>query len=109
AEIPYLAAPAPYRDKWRPKLAAAGLKVGICWAGNPNLPNDHVRSIDLRSLSAVFATPGVQFFSLQKDLREGDAALLRAHPQVVPLGDAIGSFADTAAIVSLLDVIVSVD
>ena len=90
-------------------MGAADLKVGIAWAGNPNLPNDHIRSIDLQSMAALFATPGVQFFSLQKELREGDAALLRASPQVAHLGEAMKSFADTAAIISLLDVIISVD
>ncbi len=110
ADIPYLSASPAHVDKWRPKIASAsGLKVGICWAGNPHLPNDHMRSIDLRLLAPLFASPGVQFFSLQKELRDGDAALLRAHPQVVHLGDALSSFADTAAVVSLLDVVVSVD
>jgi tetratricopeptide (TPR) repeat protein len=110
ADIPYLSASAALRDKWRSRIdAAEGLKVGIAWAGNPNLPNDHIRSIDLRSLADLFATPGVQFFSLQKELREGDAALLRASPQVADLGEAIESFADTAAVISLLDVIISVD
>jgi hypothetical protein len=111
ADIPYLSASAALRDKWRSKIdtGAAGLKVGIAWAGNPNLPNDHIRSIDLQSMAALFGTPSAQFFSLQKELREGDATLLRVHPQVVPLGEAMDTFADTAAIISLLDVIVSVD
>ncbi len=110
ADIPYLSASAAHRDKWRAKLATeVRLKVGVAWAGNPNLPNDHIRSIDLQSMAALFASPDVQFFSLQKELREGDAALLRAYPQVMHLGEAINSFADTAAIISLLDVIVSVD
>jgi ADP-heptose:LPS heptosyltransferase len=110
ADIPYLSASAAPRDKWRPRIdTAAGLKVGIAWAGNPNLPNDHIRTIDLQTMAALFTTPGVQFFSLQKELREGDAALLRASPQVTHLGEAMDSFADTAAIISLLDVIISVD
>jgi len=111
ADIPYLSASAALRDKWRPKIdaGAAGLKVGVAWAGNPNLPNDHIRSIDLQSMTALFATPGVQFFSLQKELREGDAAVLRASPQVAHLGEAMDSFADTAAIISLLDLTISVD
>jgi hypothetical protein len=117
AEIPYLPVAAALCDKWRPRIdaaidaatGAARLKVGIAWAGNPNLPNDHIRSIDLQILAALLATPGVQFFSLQKELRGGDAALLAGNPQLVPLGETIESFADTAAIISLLDVIVSVD
>jgi Tetratricopeptide repeat len=110
ADIPYLSASAAHLDKWRHRLGqAAGLKVGLCWAGNPNLPNDHMRSIDLKSLAALFGAPDVKFFSLQKELRAGDTALLGVHPQVTHLGDELASFADTAAVVSLLDVVVSVD
>ncbi|MGB6449075.1 MAG: tetratricopeptide repeat-containing glycosyltransferase family protein, partial [Xanthobacteraceae bacterium] len=110
AGIPYLSASAAHLDKWRRKLGgAAGLKVGLCWAGNPNLPNDRMRSIDLQSLAALFSCPDIEFFSLQKDLREGDAALLRARPQVVHLGDELHSFADAAAVIALLDVVISVD
>ena len=88
ADIPYLAASATHLDKWRPKLGSgAELKVVMCWAGNPNLPNDPMRSIDLQALAALIAVPDAQFFSLQKELRNGDAALLRAHPRVTHLGD----------------------
>jgi tetratricopeptide (TPR) repeat protein len=110
ADIPYLSASASYVDKWRHRLGSAkDLKVGLCWAGNPNLPNDHMRSIDLQFLTVLFSLSEAHFFSLQKDLRDGDAALLRACPQVVHLGDELASFADTAAVVSLLDVVISAD
>jgi tetratricopeptide (TPR) repeat protein len=114
ADVPYLRASASHVDKWRRSLeraasAEAKLKVGLCWAGNPNLANDHMRSVDLRSLLPLFSCPDVQVFSLQKELREGDRELLADHPQIVHLGDQLDTFADTAAIISLLDVVVSVD
>jgi hypothetical protein len=114
ADVPYLWASASHADKWRPSLERAvspkaRLKVGLCWAGNPNLANDHMRSVDLRSLSPLFSCPDVQIFSLQKELREGDRELLADQPQVAHLGDQLDTFADTAAIISLLDVVVSVD
>jgi tetratricopeptide (TPR) repeat protein len=110
ADIPYLSIPKASLEKWRRKLATGeGLKVGVCWAGNPNLPNDHMRSIDLAALAPLLSSPDAQFFSLQKELRAGDAALLRRQPQLIHLGDELDSLADTAAIISLLDIVISVD
>ena len=51
----------------------------------------------------------VQFVSIQKDLREEDADILRAHPQIKLVGDAIDSFADTAALIASLDLVISSD
>ena len=83
--------------------------VGIAWAGNPNLPNDHIRSVDLQSLTALFATPGVQFFSLQKDLREADAQILAANARVFDAGREFSDFTDTTAAISNMDLVISVD
>jgi tetratricopeptide (TPR) repeat protein len=110
ADVPYLSAPPVHVAKWQPRLAsAAGLKVGINWAGNPTFHHDEMRSIGLARMLPLLAQSGVQFFALQKDLRDGDAEILRSHPGVAPLGDQIESFADTAAIVSQLDLVISSD
>jgi len=84
-------------------------KVGIVWAGSPHHNNDRHRSIALRALLPAFAQAGVQLFSLQKDLRDGDAELLRGCGHITHLGDELASFDDAAAIVSALDLVVSVD
>jgi ADP-heptose:LPS heptosyltransferase len=57
----------------------------------------------------LLSVPGVQFISLQKDLRSGDEELLRQHPQVIHLGDRLEDFNDTAAVMSLLDLVISSD
>jgi ADP-heptose:LPS heptosyltransferase len=57
----------------------------------------------------LLAATDIQFFSLQKDLRPGDAGLLEELPQLIQLGPDIETFADTAAIVSLLDLVISSD
>jgi ADP-heptose:LPS heptosyltransferase len=51
----------------------------------------------------------VQLFSLQRDLRDGDEEILQNFLPITLLGDEIDSFADTAAIVSLLDLVISAD
>jgi ADP-heptose:LPS heptosyltransferase len=55
------------------------------------------------------AATGAQLFSLQRVLRDGDAELLRATPDVTHLADGFADFADTAAVVSRLDLVISVD
>lgn len=110
ADVPYLSIPLPCSERWQRKLAQiSGLRVGISWAGNPNFRNDHNRSIGLQSLSPLLSHPTAQFVSLQKDLRVGDLELLQNHPQVIHLGAEIGSFVDTAAIISMLDLVISSD
>jgi len=57
----------------------------------------------------LFSGAGAQFFSLQKNLRDGDAEILRRNPQIVQFGNDLETFADTAAVVSILDLVISVD
>lgn len=91
-------------------LARPGPRVGLVWAGNPRKRNlavealDRRRSISPDRLSPLFEVPGLHFFSLQKD---GPAP-----PPHLPLIDVmteIRDFADTAALVANLDLIISVD
>jgi len=109
-DVPYLSAPAAHLEKWRQRLPHSGpLKVGINWAGNPTFKRDDLRSIGLARMLPLLAQSDVQFYSLQKDLRDGDAELLRSHPRIEPLGEDIESFGDTAAIISLMDLVISSD
>jgi tetratricopeptide (TPR) repeat protein len=110
ANVPYLSATPDRVGKWRERLPQSPLpRVGIAWAGNPAFKGDRDRSIGLPRLQPLLSAPGVEFFSLQKDLRPGDREALRDHPAVIHLGDAIEDFSDTAAIVSLLDLVISSD
>jgi tetratricopeptide (TPR) repeat protein len=110
AEVPYLSVPSVHAEKWAQRLAKTGVpRVGISWSGNPKHMYDAERSIDLRRLLPLLSRKDVQFVSLQKELREGDADILRANSQIVQFGDAVDSFADTAAIISSLDLVISCD
>ena len=84
ADIPYLAAPRERLAQWPARLPPSrGLRVGLVWSGNATHRDDHNRSIALARLAPLFDVPGVQFVSLQKDLREADAQVLppsRASP-----------------------------
>jgi tetratricopeptide (TPR) repeat protein len=110
ADVPYLAAPAEHLEKWRRRLPnTAGLKVGINWAGNPTFRHDRNRSIGLARMLPLLVRSDMRFFALQKDLRDGDGDLLCSHPEIETLGQDIESFADTAAIISLMDLVISSD
>lgn len=107
--MPYLSADSARIALWRQRLA--GLRrplVALVWAGRPTHFNDANRSLSLKQL-APLAHHGVTFLSIQK----GPAALEAAEPppgmSLVSLSDEIHDFEDTAAILTLADLLVSVD
>jgi tetratricopeptide (TPR) repeat protein len=109
----YLAADLARVSAWQSRLAAqAGptvqQRVGLVWAGNPTLLQDRHRSVPLELLLPL-ARSGLQFCSLQKELRPGDRERLAAHPRVLHCGDELNDFADTAALIASLDLVISVD
>jgi tetratricopeptide (TPR) repeat protein len=103
-------APDPARvDAWRARLPATGRRVGIVWAGRPQHQNDRNRSCPLAAFAPLAAVPGVTLVSLQKG--EGAEQLARfAHRErVLDLGATLVDFADTAAVISNLDLVITVD
>jgi len=110
AAIPYLRPDENRLAKWRPRLdALPGKRVALAWAGNVQHPNDRNRSIDLKALEPLLALEGLSFVSVQRDLRGDDAALLARHANVTHLGNGLADMADTAAILALADLTLSVD
>jgi hypothetical protein len=110
AGVPYLFAPPGRIAKWQDALAESGRpRIGIAWAGNPMFRNDDTRSVGLAPLLSVLSMPGMDFYGLQKDMREGDRERLAACPNLVHLGDALTDFADTAAVIAGLDLVISSD
>lgn len=85
------------------------LRVGFVWAGNPEHGNDRKRSIPLETFAPLFNTPGVQFFSIQKGLASTELEKLPKTLPVFNIGDEFNDFADTAAAMANLDLIISVD
>lgn len=110
AQIPYLSASEERIAAWRARLPERRKpRVGVAWAGNPKFLQDRTRSIGLGRMVPLFAESGIDFFSLQKELRPGDLEILQAHPEVTHLGEAIETFDDTAALLSDFDLLISSD
>jgi hypothetical protein len=91
-------------------VPTSGFRVGLVWQGNPKHRNDRNRSLaSLAELAPLWRVPGTRFVSLQMG---AGAAEARNPPDVQPLvhlGDELTDFGDTAAIVSLLDLVICVD
>ena len=110
AKTPYLTVPKANLTRWRRRLGSkSGLRVGVVWAGSATHRNDHNRSLPLDMLRGLLCTEGVQFLSLQKELRAGDAALLQSHGGMRLLGEDLADFTDTASVVAQLDLVIAVD
>ena len=109
SSVPYLRPQEERIAKWRDRLPTSGrLRIGICWAGNSGYENDCNRSIPLERFAALLSAAGLDFVSVQKDVSEADAAILREHG-VIQLGQEFADFTDTADVVAMLDLIISVD
>jgi tetratricopeptide (TPR) repeat protein len=83
-------------------------RVAVVWSGNPKHNNDHNRSIDLATFSAVFSNT-VEWFCVQKDIRETDRAILKQIDGLHCLGDELDDFSDTAALLDVMDLVITVD
>jgi FkbM family methyltransferase len=92
-----------------PPLSTPPLKVGIVWASNPDNSTAKKRSCPLSYFLSLLEIPGVALYSLQKDLSESDAALLESRSTIQDLRPLINDFADTAAAIAQLDLVISVD
>ncbi|HLG81684.1 MAG TPA: tetratricopeptide repeat-containing glycosyltransferase family protein [Bradyrhizobium sp.] len=111
AEIPYLHADPDRVEVWRRSFGdVAVLKVGLVWAGSAIHKGDRYRSLPAEAVLPRLRMPGVQLYSLQKEPRAADLAVLAAlGGDVIDLAPALGDFADTAAAVTALDLVISVD
>lgn len=84
------------------------LRVGLVWSGNPSHPGDQARSIPFRMLASLLDVDAT-FVSLQKNPRPVDVEPLRERPDVVDFTADLSDLAATAALVSCLDLVISVD
>jgi tetratricopeptide (TPR) repeat protein len=104
-----LRAPAERLTKWETRLASTGRpRIGLAWSGNPGHERDRERSIPLRALLPLLDA-GATVISLQKDVRPDDAAVLDERGDILDAGGEFADFSDTAAVISQLDLVITVD
>lgn len=109
AVIPYLSADADLRQDWQQRLGARRLRIGLVWQGNPLFENDADRSLPgLPVLLPLLNQNDVQWISLQKGAGAKQAQAWRATP-LVCADKELHDFADTAALLAELDLLISID
>lgn len=110
ASISYLPTPTSEQTRvWEDRLGRHDrLRVGLVWSGSPVHANDLNRSIPLQTLSRILDIDAT-FVSLQKDPRPADKAILEQRADIVDLTADLTDFAATAALVSCLDLVITVD
>jgi tetratricopeptide (TPR) repeat protein len=96
-------------DLWRVKLNLSSSKpnIGIACSGNENHDNDKNRSMALSLFEPLLEVANL--FLIQKHVRDSDKDFLSNHPEIKFLGDQISTFEDSASVVELLDLVVTVD
>ncbi|MBM3515829.1 MAG: tetratricopeptide repeat protein [Alphaproteobacteria bacterium] len=108
APIPYLGADPARAEAWRSRLSSDGLKIGLVWKGGALHANDRYRSLPgLQVLAPLWRASGVTFHSLQKGQDEGGR--WPSSQPMIDLAPSIADFADTAAIIVNLDLVITVD
>lgn len=110
APIPYLSADPELRARWQQPLSGAGgFKVGIAWQGNPGHRRDRQRSASLLAFEPLAKVPEVRLVSLQKGAGREQLPELAERLGVLDLADQLEDLADTAAVLSHLDLVITVD
>ena len=109
----YLQAPPRYVDTWAKRLGeqldkSVRPRVGVVWSGNSAHRNDMHRSIALAQFRQILS-PDVDFFCLQNLTRDTELPQLAQIKNLFRFDDALKNFADTAALISLMDLVITVD
>ena len=106
--VPYLQALPEHVEKWQRRLGAKTKpRVGLAWSGSRHLRGTY-RAIGLERFTPILA-PDVEFVSLTKDIWPSDGTALAAHPEIRRFESELEDFSDTAALISLLDLVIAVD
>lgn len=109
-DVPYLHAEPERVTRWATMLDFhPGHRIGLVWAGNPKHVNDRRRSIPASQFLEITHIPEVRFYSLQHQVRDSDRAALDANSAIVRVGETVDGFADIAAIIASLDLVITVD
>jgi tetratricopeptide (TPR) repeat protein len=110
ANVPYLSADPESRAHWQQQLSGLrGFKVGITWRGNPSHKRDRWRSVPLLAFAPLAGVLGVRLVSLQKGPGREQVPDLADRLGVLDVADRMEDFADTAAVMKNLDLVITVD
>ena len=104
---PYLKAPAPTDRKFH--FGGAKLAIGVCWGASMTPERGSQKSVRVEELLDLGSLPGVRLWSLQFGPHADELAPTAADILIQPVHGGLGDFADTAAVIDKLDLVVSID
>lgn len=108
--LPHLHIPPERVRQWHDWLGLFhGRRIGVVCSGDPRNPTNAARSVPFEVLRPLCSLPGRQFVLLQLDIRDADRAAIAAAPNLLQPGNLLRDFADTAAIISQLDLVIAAD
>jgi tetratricopeptide (TPR) repeat protein len=113
ADVPYLAAEPGPIARWAGRIGSSGLRIGVCWQGNPESPADVGRSFPLRDLRILGALRDVRLISLQRNHGLDQLRNMPKGMKVETLSEdfdaGADAFVDTAAVMTNLDLVITAD
>ena len=110
AQVPYMSAPLDLIEAWRRRAnATSGVKTGLVWRGNPQNTINPKKSIPIDDVAKLCALEGVSWFSIQLDAGRDEIDALRACTPIEVCGPLLTDWAETAALISVLDLVITVD
>jgi Flp pilus assembly protein TadD len=110
ADIPYLRAEPELVASWKRRLGSKrNPRIGIAWSGSATYRGDRRRSMALRDLAPLLREPGFDFHIVQNEIRPSDAEIMQEFPHISEHRAGHSDLTDTAALLSLMDIVISVD
>src|SRR5271157_270501 len=109
AQIPYVCPNPAQVEQWRERLQGETLRIGLAWAGSPLHPHELWRSIPLEQLAPLTNVEKTTFYSLQMGGPAEQVKELGTRARLIDLQGEQRDFADTAALVANLDLVISID
>lgn len=110
---PYITAEPERIARWEERLSrlipTGFRRVGLVWAGQPRHVNDHVRSMPLETLAPLGELSDITFVSLQRGEGMSQVSRWLGRAPLISLGPELETFADTAAVLAGLDLLIAVD
>jgi tetratricopeptide (TPR) repeat protein len=109
AKIPYVHPDPALVKVWEQRMQGDSLRIGLAWGGNPNYPHELWRSIPLEQLAPLTNLENTTFYSLQMGAPAEQVKQLGRRVHLIDLQAEQKDFADTAAIVANLGLVISID
>ena len=109
SDVPYITVDSGLVDEWRMRLDRdENFKIGLVWTGNPKFRNRN-RSCSLVDFAPLATIPGITFYSLQKGKASEEISHSPDGMEIINLENELNDFADTAAAIANLDLVISTD